>query len=78
MEGSSVRVYVDDNERETVAVPDVRNKSSDVAKKLFKAAGLNLRIIGNGYVLTQDPTPGAIIQKGSIVTIKCVDTNDLP
>lgn len=78
MEGSSVRVYIDDSDRQTVEVPDVRNKSADVAKKLFKNAGLNVRIVGSGYVLTQDPTPGSVIQKGSIVTIKCVSTTDLP
>ena len=78
MEGSSVRVYVNDNEKQTVAVPDVRNKSAEVAKSKLKAAGLNIRIIGSGYVLTQDPSPEAVIQKGSIVTVKCVDTTDLP
>ena len=78
MEGSTVRVYMNDNEKQTVAVPDVRNKSSDLAIKAFRNAGLNVRVIGSGYVLTQDPTPGAVIQKGSIVTIKCVDTRDLP
>ncbi|MEG0873142.1 MAG: penicillin-binding transpeptidase domain-containing protein [Clostridia bacterium] len=78
MEGSTVRVYATDEQKQTIAVPDVRNKSAEVATKIFKAAGLNTRIIGSGYVLTQDPTPGAIITKGSIVTIKCVDTTDLP
>ncbi len=78
MEGSTVRVYVNDNQRQTVSVPDIRNKSSEVATKTLRSAGLNVRIIGEGHVLTQDPTPGAIIQKGSIVTLKCVDTTDLP
>ncbi len=78
MDGSSVRVYIDDNEKQTVQVPDVRNKSSEVATRLFRNAGLNVRIVGNGYVLTQDPSPGTVIEKGSIVTIKCVDTIDLP
>ena len=78
MEGSSIRVYANNEAKQTVAVPDLRNKSSDVAKKALHNVGLNIRIIGNGYVLTQDPTPGAVIEKGSIVTIKCVDTMDLP
>ena len=78
MSGSTVRVYADDKERQTVAVPDVRNKSYETAIKLFKNAGLNVRVVGSGYVLTQDPTPGSVIQKGSIVTIKCVSTTDLP
>lgn len=78
MEGSTVRVYITDDAKQTVDVPDVRNKTQEVAIAKFKAAGLNVRIIGNGYVLTQDPTPGTVVEKGSIVTIKCVDTTDLP
>ncbi len=78
MEDSTVRVYIDDNEKQTVAVPDVRNKTAEVATKMFKNAGLNVRIVGSGYVLTQDPSPESVIEKGSIVTIKCVDTTDLP
>lgn len=78
MEGSTVRVYTTDMDKQTVDVPDVRNKTVEVATAKFKAAGLNLRIVGSGYVLTQDPTPGTVVEKGSIVTIKCVDTTDLP
>ena len=78
MEGSTVRVYADGDEKQSVEVPDVRNKSAEVATTMFRNAGLNVRIVGSGYVLTQDPTPGSVIQKGSIVTIKCVSTTDLP
>lgn len=78
MEGSTVRVYTTDAAKQTVDVPDVRNKTAEVATAKFKAAGLNVRIVGNGYVLTQDPAPGTVVEKGSIVTIKCVDTTDLP
>lgn len=78
MEGSTVRVYTTDQDKQTVDVPDVRNKTVEVATAKFKAAGLNVRIIGSGYVLTQDPAPGSVVEKGSIVTIKCVDTTDLP
>ena len=78
MEGSTVRVYTTDGDKQTVDVPDVRNKTVEVATAKFRAAGLNVRIVGNGYVLTQDPAPGSVVEKGSIVTIKCVDTTDLP
>ncbi|MEG2310458.1 MAG: penicillin-binding transpeptidase domain-containing protein [Clostridia bacterium] len=78
MENSSIRVYVNDNEKQKTPVLDVRGKTSEIAIKSLKGAGLNVRIIGSGYVLTQDPTPGEIIQKGSIVTLKCVDTTELP
>lgn len=78
MDGMTVRVYANKDAKQTVAVPDLRNKSSEVAKKALQNLGLNVKIIGNGYVLTQDPSPDTVIEKGSIVTIKCVDTLDLP
>lgn len=78
MEGSTIRVYTTDATKQTVDVPDIRNKTQEVAIAKFKAAGLNVRVEGSGYVLTQDPTPGTVVEKGSIVTIKCVDTTDLP
>ncbi len=78
-ESSTVRVYKTvEEEKKTVSVPDVRGISADAARNLMKNAGLNLRVIGNGYVLTQDPSPSDNIQKGSIVTVRCVDTLELP
>lgn len=78
MEGSTIRVYIDDSAKQTVAVPDVRMKSQSEAITEFRKAGLNVRVVGSGYVLTQDVTPGDVIEKGSIITIKCVDTTELP
>lgn len=78
MEGSTIRVYIDDNTKQTVAVPDVRTMTSEKAIEEFRKAGLNVRMVGAGFVLTQDVTPGEVIEKGSIVTIKCVDTTELP
>ncbi|MDO4282608.1 MAG: penicillin-binding transpeptidase domain-containing protein [Clostridia bacterium] len=78
MEGSVIRVYIDDSTKQTVAVPDVRNKTQSEAIEEFRKSGLNVRIVGSGYVLNQDVTPGEIIEKGSIITIKCVDTTELP
>ena len=78
IEGSTVRVYINENQKAQVEVPDLRNMSADKATKTLSKLGLNTRIIGNGYVLTQEPTNTTIIDKGSIVTIKCVETLDLP
>ena len=77
--GSIVAVYKDGDESTKVEVPDVRNMGSINAKNTFKSAGLNVRVEGEGYVLTQDVTPYEQIDKGSIVTIKCVDDlSELP
>lgn len=78
MDGSTIRVYTNDEAKSTVTVPDIRNKDMQVAINQIRASDLNIRVIGKGSVLTQDPTPGAVIEKGSIVTVKCADTEDLP
>ena len=53
--------------------------STAEATSAFRNVGLNVRIEGTGYVLTQDVTPYEQIEKGSIVTIKCVDDlSELP
>ena len=78
MENSTVRIYTTDDAKATVAVPDIRNLNTNYAISRIRASDLNIRVIGTGKVLTQDPTPGAVIEKGSIVTVKCADTEDLP
>ncbi|MCX8074829.1 MAG: penicillin-binding transpeptidase domain-containing protein [Clostridia bacterium] len=78
MEESTVRLYITDEAKQTVTVPDIRSMTTEKAISSLKKNDLNIRIVGSGYVLTQDPSPGSVIEKGSIVTIKCVDTIDLP
>ena len=77
--GSSIMTYKDGDEAQVTEVPDVRNLSTNEAINAFRSAGLNVRVEGSGYVLTQDVTPYEQIEKGSIVTIKCVDDlSELP
>ncbi|MBO5476562.1 MAG: PASTA domain-containing protein [Clostridia bacterium] len=77
--GATVMLYKDGDESQKIPVPDVRNLSSAEAVQAFKNAGLNVRVEGTGFVLTQDVTPNEYIEKGSIVTIKCVDDlSELP
>ena len=72
-------MYKDGDETEKIEVPDVRNLGYISAREYFNNVGLNVRIEGTGYVLTQDVTPYEWIDKGSIVTLKCVDDiNELP
>lgn len=77
-EGSNIRVYANPENKQTVSVPDVKKLTLDKALERLKSAGLNVRIMGSGFVLTQDPVADSNIEKGSIVTLKCVDTTDLP
>ncbi len=77
--GSVIMTYKEGDESQKSGVPDVRNKSANEAINIFKNAGLNVRVEGTGYVLTQDVTPNEQIERGSIVTIKCVDDlSELP
>lgn len=78
MEGSTIRVYTTDDQKQTTTVPDVRNMTASKAISKLQSANLNVRVVGNGYVLMQDPSVNTILEKGSIVTIKCVDTTELP
>lgn len=78
MENSKIMAYTTDETKQTTSVPDVRNLSLNEAITTLQAANLNVRVVGNGYVLSQDPTAGTVLEKGSIVTIKCVDTTELP
>lgn len=77
--GSSIMIYKAEDQVQKVQVPDVRNMNTEQATYAFRVAGLNVRIEGTGFVLTQDVTPYEEIEKGSIVTIKCVDDlSELP
>ncbi len=71
--GSIIMTYKDGDEKYYAQVPDMRNQHANYAVTAFRNAGLNVRIEGTGYVLTQDVTPNESIEMGSIVTLKCVD-----
>lgn len=76
--GATIRVYTDTTKtKQTTTVPDVRGKSKKKAISALKSSGLNIRIIGNGNAIIQDPSAGETVTKGSIVTVKFVDTTDL-
>ena len=78
IDGATIRVYTStETKKETTKVPDVRAYSKSKAISKLKAAGLNIRVIGKGNAIIQDPSPGDVVTKGSIVTVKFVDTTDI-
>lgn len=78
IEGATIRVYTSTNTKKaTTTVPDVRSYSKIKVISKLKAVGLNIRIIGKGNAIIQDPSPGDVVTKGSIVTVKFVDTTDI-
>ena len=57
---------------------DFRDKTKlKIAISKLKNAGLNIRVIGKGNAIIQDPSPGTVVTKGSIITVKFVDTTDI-
>ena len=71
--------YKEGEQSSYAQVPDVRNQAVNYAIEQFRNAGLNVRVEGTGFALTQDVTPYEEIELGSIVTIKCVDDlSELP
>lgn len=77
IEDSSVRVYKSDSEKQNATVPDVRGKTVEQAKKILLNAGFNIRIVGMGNAIIQEPSPGEMLTKSSIITVKFVDTTDI-
>lgn len=73
-----VRVYNNaEITKQTTTVPDVRGKTVSNATYLLKKAGLNIKVVGQGNAIIQYPSADEVITKGSIVTVKFVDTTDL-
>lgn len=73
-----VRVYNNkETTKGTTTVPNVRNKTVKNATYLLKKAGLNIKVVGSGNAIIQYPSADEVITKGSIVTVKFVDTTDL-
>lgn len=77
MSGATIRVYKDKDNKATATVPDVRGLNLNLVKNKLKNSGLNMRVVGTGNAIIQDPSPGEVVPKGSIVTVKFVDTTDI-
>ena len=78
IKGATIRVYKDtESKKQTTTVPDIRSYSQTKVISKLKSAGLNIRIIGKGNAIIQDPSPGDVVTKGSIITVKFVDTTDI-
>lgn len=76
--GATIRVYKSiTSKKATTKVPDVRGKNLKNSIAAIRNAGLNIRIIGVGKAIYQDPGPKDIVVKGSIITVKFVDTTNI-
>jgi len=55
-----------------VEVPDVTNKTIDEATKALNAAGLNIKVVGNGNAVKQSVELGTKIPQGEVVEVEFV------
>ncbi|MGE5329204.1 MAG: penicillin-binding transpeptidase domain-containing protein [Deltaproteobacteria bacterium] len=53
-----------------VTVPDLKGKTVIQATKILKDIGLNIKVEGNGDMISQEPAAGAIVSIGSEVKVK--------
>ncbi len=68
--GASVNLYSTGNEaRVSQEVPDLKGMSYAKARNALKAKNLNIHITGTGYVLSQDPMAGTLVEEGTVVNV---------
>ena len=68
---SVVIAYINKQEEEImVKVPDVTNKTIDEATNSLNAAGLNIKVVGNGTAVRQSVEPGTEVPQGEVVEVE--------
>lgn len=75
--GSVVKLYSNkDSERISVEVPSVKGLTGVKAKNTLLNNNLNVKIVGSGKVVSQDPIAGTKVEEGSVITITLQDELD--
>ncbi|ADL07708.1 stage V sporulation protein D [Thermosediminibacter oceani] len=70
-----IKPQLQEEQKETVKVPDVRNLYVEDARRILVQSKLAVRIEGEGYVVyDQVPAPGSEIKPGSTVILKVSDS----
>lgn len=75
--GSTVILYTDEREAETVEVPDLSGMSPSAANETLTNLGLNIKFDGGSQqagaiVSSQGTAVGTVVEKGSVITVYCV------
>lgn len=79
--GAKVLLYTEEQEAETVVVPDVTGMTQEAVNQLLTSYGLNIAFNNTGVQnqkslsRSQDPPAGTTVEKGSVVTVEFL-TND--
>lgn len=77
IKGSVVKLYSSNNtDRVSVEVPNLKGLTAVKAKNTLLNQNLNVKIVGSGKVVSQDPIAGTNIEEGNLVTITLQDELD--
>ena len=70
-EGSIVQLYSDEtkNSKKRTEVPDLKGMSYSSAKNILSSKKLNINVVGNGQVISQDPIAGTEVNEGTVITV---------
>ena len=75
--GSIVKLYTSNNTSKiSVEVPSVKGLTGVKAKNTLLNQNLNVKIVGSGKVVSQDPIAGTPVEEGSVITITLQDELD--
>lgn len=74
VKGALVKIYTSgNNNRTSVTVPSVKGMTATKAKNTLLNSNLNVKIVGSGKVVSQDPIAGTNVEEGTVVTITLQD-----
>ena len=77
LKGAVVKLYTSNNNtRTSVEVPSVKGFTAVKAKNVLINQKLNVKVVGSGKVVSQDPIAGTNLEEGSIITITLQDELD--
>lgn len=70
LKGAVVKIYSSsDKDRVSVEVPNLKGLTAVKAKNTLLSQNLNVKIVGEGKVVSQDPIAGTNVEEGTVVTI---------
>lgn len=77
LKGAVAKLYTSKNsESISVEVPNLKGLTAVKAKNTLLTNNLNVKIVGNGKVVSQDPIAGTNVEEGSVITITLQDELD--
>lgn len=77
LKGAVVKLYTSKNsDRISVEVPNLKGLTAVKAKNTLLTQNLNVKIVGSGKVVSQDPIAGTNVEEGTLVTITLQDELD--